>query len=38
MRYSNDMFRYMFKAEFAALVSLKVPSGTHTTIHTVKKL
>ncbi len=25
--YSNDMFRYMFKAEFVTLVSLKVPSG-----------
>ncbi len=23
----NDMFPYMLKAEFAALVSLKVPSG-----------
>ncbi len=27
MWYSNDMFRYMFKAEFVALASLKVPSG-----------
>ncbi len=26
-RYSNDMFRYMSKAEFVTLVSLKVPSG-----------
>ncbi len=26
--YSNDLFHYMFKAEFVALVSLKVPSGT----------
>ncbi len=24
---SNDMFHYMFKAEFVTLVSLKVPSG-----------
>ena len=28
MWYSNDMFRYMFKAEFVTLVSLKVPSGS----------
>ncbi len=27
MWYSNDMFHYMFKAEFVTLVSLKVPSG-----------
>ena len=27
MWYSNDMFHYMFKAEFVILVSLKVPSG-----------
>ncbi len=27
MRYYNDMFHHMFKAEFATLVSLKVPSG-----------
>ncbi len=27
MWYSNDMFHYMFKAEFVRLVSLKVPSG-----------
>ncbi len=27
MWYSNDMFRYMFKAEFVTLVSLKVPSA-----------
>ena len=28
--YSNDMFDYMFKAAFVALVSLKVPSGNFT--------
>ena len=28
MWYSNDMFHYMFKAEFVMLVSLKVPSGS----------
>ncbi len=28
MWYSNDMFLYMFKVEFVALVSLKVPSGS----------
>ena len=28
MWYSNGMFHYMLKAEFVALVSLKVPSGT----------
>ncbi len=28
MWYSNDMFHYTFEAEFATLVSLKVPSGT----------
>ncbi len=27
MWHSNDMFHYMFKAEFVALVSLKVPSA-----------
>ena len=27
MWYSNDMFLYVFKAEFVMLVSLKVPSG-----------
>ncbi len=27
MWYSKDIFRYMFKAEFVTLVSLKVPSG-----------
>ncbi len=27
MRYSNDMFHYMFKAEFVTLISSKVPSG-----------
>ncbi len=27
MWYSNDVFRYMLKAEFATLVGLKVPSG-----------
>ncbi len=27
MWYSNDMFHYVFKAEFVTLVSLKVPSG-----------
>ncbi len=27
MWYPNDMLRYMFKDEFATLVSLKVPSG-----------
>ncbi len=27
MWYSNDMFHYMFKAEFGTLVSLNVPSG-----------
>ncbi len=27
MWYSNDVFRYTFKAEFVAHVSLKVPSG-----------
>ncbi len=27
MWYSNDMFHYMFQAEFVTLVSLKVPSG-----------
>ncbi len=27
MWYSNDMFHYMFKAEFVTLVSLKVLSG-----------
>ncbi len=27
MWYSNDTFHYMFKAEFVALISLKVPSG-----------
>ncbi len=26
--YSNDMFRYMFKAKFVTLVSLKVQSGS----------
>ncbi len=26
---SNDTFRYMFKAKFVTLVSLKVPSGKH---------
>ncbi len=30
MWYSNDMFHYMFKAEFVTLVSLKVPSGYST--------
>ncbi len=29
MRYSNDMFHHMFKAEFVTLVSLKVPSGSY---------
>ena len=28
MWYSNDVFHYVFKAEFATLVSLKVPSGS----------
>ncbi len=28
MWHSNDMFHYMFKAEFVTLVTLKVPSGT----------
>ena len=32
MWYSNDMFYYMFKAEFVALVSLKVPSGNHSSV------
>ncbi len=27
MRYSNDAFHYMLKAEFLMLVSSKVPSG-----------
>ncbi len=27
MWYFNDMFNYMFKTEFVALVSSKVPSG-----------
>ncbi len=27
MWYSNDMFNYMFKAEFVTLVSLKDPVG-----------
>ncbi len=27
MVYSNDIFHYMFKAEFVTLVSLKIPSG-----------
>ncbi len=27
MWHSNDMFRYVLKAEFVTLVSLKVPSG-----------
>ena len=27
MWYSNDMFHYMFRAEFVTLVSLIVPSG-----------
>ncbi len=31
MWYSNDMFHYMFKAEFVTLVSLKVPSGSSAT-------
>ncbi len=26
--YSNDMFHYMFKAEYVTLVSSKVPSGS----------
>ncbi len=30
MWYSNDIFYYMFKAEFVTLVSLKVPSGSNT--------
>ncbi len=29
MWYSNDMFHFMFKAEFVTLISLKVPSGRH---------
>ena len=38
---SNDMFHYMFKAEFVTLVSLKVPSGSkirYTLLLTVVKL
>ncbi len=27
MWYSNDMFRYLFKAKLVKLVMLKVPSG-----------
>ncbi len=34
MQYSNDMFYYMFKAEFVTLVSLKVPSGCQAVLST----
>ncbi len=37
MRYSNDIFHYMFKAEFVTLVSLKVPSGDDGFLIIIKK-
>ncbi len=38
MRYSNDMFHYMFKAEFVTLASLKVPSGGPVSLSKKKKI
>ncbi len=35
MWYSNDMFLYVFKAEFVALVSLKVPSGNQSEFYKI---